>query len=91
MTYATPDTMDVRKFQSDAPVVTSTHSVSFVGGRSALGLFTFPSEDALHQGTRGYFGPNFQFILRVPDSGSTVSLLGFALLGLAAVRRKLGC
>jgi hypothetical protein len=27
----------------------------------------------------------------VPDGGSTVSLLGFALLGLAALRRKLGC
>ena len=27
----------------------------------------------------------------VPDTGSTVSLLGFALLGLAAVRRKLSC
>ena len=27
----------------------------------------------------------------VPDGGSTVSLLGCALLGLAAVRRKLGC
>ena len=27
----------------------------------------------------------------VPDGGSTVSLLGFALLGLAALRRKLAC
>jgi hypothetical protein len=27
----------------------------------------------------------------VPDGGPTVSLLGFALLGLAAVRRKLSC
>ena len=27
----------------------------------------------------------------VPDGGSTVSLLGFVLLGLAALRRKLGC
>jgi hypothetical protein len=26
----------------------------------------------------------------VPDGGSTVSLLGFALLGVAALRRKLG-
>ena len=31
-------------------------------------------------------GPN-----TVPDGGSTVSLLGFALLGLAALRRRLGC
>jgi hypothetical protein len=28
---------------------------------------------------------------RVHDGGSTVSLLGFALLGLAALRRKLSC
>jgi hypothetical protein len=27
----------------------------------------------------------------VPDGGSTVSLLGCGLLGLAALRRKLGC
>ena len=37
---------------------------------------------------------NFTLIIGgagVPDGGSTVSLLGCALLGLAAVRRKLGC
>ena len=37
---------------------------------------------------------NFTLIIGgagVPDGGSTVSLLGFALLGLAALRRKLGC
>ena len=37
---------------------------------------------------------NFTLIIGgagVPDAGSTVSLLGCALLGLAAVRRKLGC
>jgi len=27
----------------------------------------------------------------VPDAGSTLPLLGFALLGLAALRRKLSC
>ena len=27
----------------------------------------------------------------VPDAGSTISLLGFGLLGLAALRRRLGC
>jgi len=41
-------------------------------------------------------GANQNFTLQigspsVPDGGSTVSLLGVALLGLAAVRRKLGC
>jgi hypothetical protein len=38
--------------------------------------------------------PNQNFTLHigsVPDGGSTVSLLGFALLGLAAFRRKLSC
>jgi len=28
-------------------------------------------------------------IMNVPDGGSTISLLGFALLGVAALRRKL--
>jgi VPDSG-CTERM motif len=35
---------------------------------------------------------NFRLVIRgagVPDGGSTVSLLGFALLGLAALQRKL--
>jgi VPDSG-CTERM motif len=38
--------------------------------------------------------PNQNFTLvipAVPDGGSTVSLLGFALLGLAALRRKFSC
>jgi VPDSG-CTERM motif len=30
-------------------------------------------------------------VVSVPDGGSTVSLLGCALLGLVALRRKLGC
>ncbi len=39
-------------------------------------------------------GVNQRFTLQigaVPDGGSTVSLLGCALLGLAALQRKLGC
>ena len=41
-------------------------------------------------------GANQNFTLqigpaRVADGGSTVSLLGFGLLGLTALRRKLGC
>ncbi len=41
-------------------------------------------------------GANQNFTLQiggaaVPDGGSTVSLLGCALLGLAALRRKLSC
>ena len=41
-------------------------------------------------------GANQRFTLiiggaRVPDGGSTISLLGFALVGLAALRRKFSC
>jgi hypothetical protein len=42
----------------------------------------------------GLRNQNFRLIIGaagVPDGGSTVSLLGFALLGLAALRRKLSC
>jgi hypothetical protein len=40
-------------------------------------------------------GPNQNFTIQigraVPDAGSTLPLLGFASLGLAALRRKLSC
>jgi hypothetical protein len=46
----------------------------------------------------GYNAPSFDFLdnvsvtpAGVPDGGATVSLLGCALLGLAALRRKLSC
>jgi len=63
-------------------------TVSYVGSRSAL-EFTFPTGD-FNELPNSYFGPNFQFTTGVPtpDGGSTVSLLGFGLLGLAALRRK---
>ena len=77
----------------DAASITGASGLSYLGSRSAFG-FTFPSGDAIAV-VNSYFGPNFQFItgVGVPthDSGSTVSLLGFALLGLAAVRRGLRC
>ena len=41
----------------------------------------------------GLENQNFTLIIGgagVPDGGSTVSLLGFGLLGLAALRRKIG-
>jgi hypothetical protein len=69
--------------------ITSASGVSYVASRSAFG-FTFPTGDV--QGfSNGYFGLNFQFTVPTPDSGSTVSLLGCALLGLAGLRRKLSC
>jgi protein with PEP-CTERM/exosortase system signal len=62
--------------------------VLYNGNKTAAG-FTFPR---LRQGRNGFFGPNFQFIhVSIPDSGSTVSLLGFGLLGLAVLRHKLRC
>ena len=36
-------------------------------------------------------GTNVNEVVSVPDGGSTVSLLGCALLGLAVLRRKLSC
>src|SRR5438045_5298396 len=77
----------------DAASITGASGLSYLGSRSAFG-FTFPSGDAIAV-VNSYFGPNFQFItgVGVPthESGSTVSLVGFALFGLAAVWRGLGC
>jgi hypothetical protein len=71
--------------------ITSASELSYVDGRGEFG-FTFPSGDVFGF-PNGYFGPNFEFTTGVvtPDSGSTVSLLGCALLGLAVLRRKLRC
>jgi hypothetical protein len=71
--------------------ITSASGVSYGGSRSAGG-FVFPTGNEFGE-PNSWFGPNFEFTTGVPtpDSGSTVSLLGFALLGLAAFRRKLRC
>ena len=71
--------------------ITSASGVFYDGSTSDVG-FTFPSGNFFGFSS-GYFGPNFEFTTGVvtPDSGSTVSLLSFALLGLAMLRRKLGC
>jgi len=47
-----------------------------------------------YEWTWGDGGANQNFTLVIeaaPDGGTTISLLGCALLGLAALRRKLGC
>jgi hypothetical protein len=77
--------------QIEASSITGASGVSYGGSRSGL-TFVFPSGDIFGL-ANSYFGPNFQFTTGVPtpDSGSTVSLLGFGLLGLAALRRKLSC
>jgi hypothetical protein len=79
------------RFLSFVPSITGASGVSYGGSRSADG-FVFPIGNVFGF-PNGWFGPNFEFTTGVPtpDSGSTVSLLGFGLLGLAALRRKLGC
>ena len=46
--------------------------------------------DALNLGTPPGYGNQDQLILRVPDGGTTLMLLGGALVGLGALRRKFG-
>jgi hypothetical protein len=79
---------DVASVSSSA--ISTTPGVTYAGSRAIEGN-AFPTNDAFNL-PNSYFGPNFQFTTAgVPDSGSTVSLLGCALLGLAALRRKLSC
>jgi protein with PEP-CTERM/exosortase system signal len=83
--FYSPNSDNVRAF---ADTITTASGVTYVGSRSALG-FGFPTGAGPPMGT---FGPNFQFgPASVPDTGSTLSLLGFASLGLVALRRKLRC
>ena len=79
------------RFAIHPSTITTASGVTYNGSRSRSG-FAFPSGNFFGN-VNSYFGPNFEFTTPVatPDSGSTVSLLGFALLGLAALRRKLSC
>ena len=76
----------------------------YVSGAALSGSMTFNNATFASLGvipgtyvwTWGTGLPNQNFTLHiggagVPDGGSTVSLLGCALLGLTALRRKLGC
>lgn len=76
----------------------------YVSGAALSDTMTFNNETlaslGLTPGTyvwswgTGLPNQNFTLIIEgagVPDTGTTVSLLGFALLGLAAMRRKLSC
>ena len=67
---------------------------------SGFGTFPFNHLQATGSTTtvefQGRNVPGFDYIddisvVGVPDGGSTVSLLGFGLLGLAVLRRKLAC
>ena len=62
-----------------------TFNVTASSASTALGFFNIPLGSSL------YLDDISVTPAGVPDGGSTVSLLGCALLGLAAVRRKLGC
>ena len=75
---------------SQASAITTNSPVGYLGSRAIAGD-AFPPTDAFGL-PNSYFGPNFQFASPVaaPDSGSTISLLGFAFLGLVGLRRKLG-
>jgi hypothetical protein len=71
-----------------------------LNANSGFGTFTFNVQATTALTTLEFDGrnqPAFDFLdnvsvtAGVPDTGSTVSLLGCALLGLAALRRKLRC
>ena len=76
-------------FAFSASTITPASGVTYNGSKSEGG-FAFPTGDIFSE-PNSYFGPNFQFTVPTPDAGSTVSLLGCALLGLAVLRRKLRC
>jgi VPDSG-CTERM motif len=72
---------------------TALSSSSMYNNQTFASLGVTPGTYIWSWGT-GLPNQNFMLIIRgagVPDCGSTVSLLGFGLLGLAALRRKLSC
>jgi hypothetical protein len=72
-------------FSGFEAAIATASGVTYNGSRSGLG-FAFPTGN--FEGDQNiYFGPNFQF--SVPDTGTTCSLLGISLMGLAFLRRKL--
>ena len=69
--------------------ITSASGLSYVGSRSSFSP-AFPTGD-VDNNPNSYFGPNFQFTTptSAPDTGTTASLFGLSLMGLAFLRRKL--
>jgi len=67
--------------------IMTASGVTYNGSRSVVGN-AFPSADPFGH-PNGYFGPNFQFTISVPDTGTTLSLFGLSLMGLAFLRRKI--
>jgi len=73
---------------SDASTITPASGVTYDGSRAALSGGFPPGDDFFNPNS--YFGPNFQFTTAsVPDAGTSFSLLGLSLTGLAFLRRKL--
>lgn len=70
-------TTNFTQFTVNATASGANTNLSFIGG----GVATFRLDDISVEPAG----------VGVPDGGMTVSLLGCALLGLAAVRRRLGC
>jgi VPDSG-CTERM motif len=64
--------------------------VTYQGSRGEPGD-AYPATDNYISQSNSYFGPNFQFTTStsVPDAGTTGSLFGLSLMGLAFLRRKL--
>jgi hypothetical protein len=76
-------------FAISAATISTASEVTYAGSRFAIGD-AFPTGDA-GDNPNSYFGPNFQFTsaTTVPDTGTTCSLFGLSLTGLAFLRRKL--
>ena len=71
--------------------ISGTGIVSGNGFKPTEATWAFTVQDAGHTGGRFFsFSANLA-PHGVPDGGSTVSLLSFGLLGVAALRRKLSC
>jgi hypothetical protein len=72
-----------------ASAIMPASGITYDGSRSGEGN-AFPGTDEF-QLPNSYFGPNFQFTTTtsVPDTGTTCSLFGLSLTGLAFLRRRL--
>ena len=80
---------DSDQIVTSASTITTASGVIYDGSRIGLG-FAFPPID-ISGVPNSNFGPNFQFTTRtsVPDTGTTLSLFGLSLMGLAFLRRKI--
>jgi len=80
---------DSDQIVTSASTITTASGVIYDGSRIGLG-FAFPPID-ISGVPNSNFGPNFQFSTRtsVPDAGTTGSLFGLSLMGLAFLRRKI--